>query len=215
MIDYKILNQKIDKYLINKSQNNFLELKREFIRYKFPKWKIEKLIESNKLIPNKHLGFFYLWAERLLEASFYFEKHLEGNQDDCHIWINLQHISSKRGDLHTSSKALKEINRLGEDYQVYRGLVIHNMASGFINRAVKYARELIRTENKEKINISIFYELAIMSEEWEFISWIIKFPKGKRLLKNCGKRDVNTLKNITINKLIEYLDTISEENNSE
>lgn len=213
-MDYKILNKKIDKYLINKSQKNFLRLKLEFFKTGAPRWKIEKLIDSNESISNEHLGFFYLWSERLLEASFYFQKHLEANKDDCDIWINLQYISAKRGDIHTSSRALKEINCLGKDYQIYRGLIIHNMASGFIDTAVKYARELIKTENKEEFNISILYELAIMAKEWDFISWIIKFPKGKWLLENCGKRDVNTLKNIIINKLIQYLGNISEENNN-
>lgn len=214
MIDYKQLNKEINKYLNNKSQNNFFNLRKELIKYKFPKWKIEKLIDLKENIPFMHLAYFYLWSERLLEASFYFKKYLDDNIDDCQVWIELQYISAKRGDLHTSSKALEQITRLGKDYQIYRGHVIHNLARGAVDIAVKYAKKLTETGIKDNFNLLILYEIAIVAKKWEFISWIIKSRKGKEILKNSSKRDISRLKNIIINKLLQYLNIINEERNN-
>ncbi|WP_088225770.1 hypothetical protein [Desulfosporosinus sp. FKB] len=198
------LNSIIRKYKRHNGEERFKTLLNVLHQKGIPRDIIEDICKSKHCRNKYHIGMFYLLGGRLLEASYYFQLHLLNNKDDKEVWVKLQYTSAKRGDLWTSSEAIKEICRLGNDNDINRAIAIHNLASGYIYKAEKAAL-LINNNNIDNFTIMIVLEVALTSRNWILISRVFSTEIGKQFLTEFNPLDNKIAKQICIERLINAL----------
>ncbi|MDD4402920.1 MAG: hypothetical protein PHI24_14010 [Desulfitobacteriaceae bacterium] len=196
------INSVIKKYQLYNGEKRFNKLFHAIHQAGIPRDIIEEICKSKHCRNKYHIGMFYLLGGRLLEACYYFKLHLENKNDDKEAWVKLQYTSAKRGDLRTSSEAIKEIIRLGNDIDVYRAIAIHNLASGYIYKAKDAALFLIKVKNPDSFTIMILLEVALTCKDWILISYVMRTIIGKQFLTKSSPLDNQITKQICIERLI-------------
>lgn len=211
MIDFIELNRMIREYLRNPSNKSLFLLEQQMRVYRFPKWKIEKLIDYGSSLPSAHLAAIYLWVDRPLEGSYYLRKHLADNGADLDAWRRLQLVAAERGDLHTSSLCLKKLSRQGTNHLFVRALVIHALARGDLGTAIHNTKWLIAHGERDHLTAVVVYDICLHSGEWIFMKWLSQSSHGRTMLRDHPSRDGNSLRSIAIMRMaqcIQHLSTV-------
>ena len=141
MIDFSQLNRVINEYLRNPCDKSFYWLELQMRAYGFPKWKIEKLIDSAISLPNAHLASIYLWVDRPLEGSYYLRKHLEENDADMDVWGRHRVWLRQEEVFAHLHYALKSCCLTGQIIGLFERL-IHALARGDIGTAIHNTKAL-------------------------------------------------------------------------
>lgn len=198
----KKLERAMKKYLSHSGDQRFWKLIKLLNQEKKCSIYLEQLCTSLNVKNLFHLGMFYQQSERLLEAAFFIEKHMENNEADIPVLLQLQYVYVKLGDFNSSKKTLLKLSRLEVDeVQHLRAILMHLIAFGATEDIVKVSKDLGKHQSLDEFTLKILYEALVTTADSRIITVLKKYREGRGLLLSASERDIGIIKRGVLLKL--------------
>ncbi|WP_242315576.1 hypothetical protein [Bacillus cereus group sp. BfR-BA-01355] len=198
----KQLESAMKKYLSNNSEARFNKLFNMLIHVADSTCYLEKLCASRKIKNLFHIAKFYQLGNRLHEASFFLEKHLNNNRNDANALWALQYIYAQRGDYNSSRKIIIQMNEIEIEKVLYlRTVLIHFLAFGTRDQVIHVSEEISKHNNLDYFTLRILFEALMVTKDTNIINILKKYRDGRKILQNAAQRDTAHIKSLLMGNL--------------
>jgi hypothetical protein len=191
------------RYMKNKSTSNLNAVIRNIELPEDSDFMIEvwSVCDSDPLY-YKHLGLILLAANRLVEASFYINLHLENNVDDAESYLYLSEIAARRNHIGVMQYCIGELKKLNLPTQLIKIEELKlDLMCGWVKEALAIALDIYQQMNETK-DIYLLITVICRSESYVLLSKLSDREVFKTCLKSSSKHvqaKITEMQNLVMN----------------